>query len=269
MKASFLSLALAALLLAPLTISAEQPTTASGQPQASAQQKKPEVAKKYKRPYIVQGYFFEKNPVSYKDVEGMYGIATASGSTAFGLVCKTPLSPEIIATALNPDSIPEAALLLSHFEERHALKLAAKKATRLRVGDKFPDFTATDIDGRTWTNADCEGKVMVLNQWFTGCGPCRAEMPELSGWKNEMPDVMFFSSTYEDAERARPVLEKKGFNWTHLVGDTQFAVWTNLGPQQGYPMTIIIDKEGIVRQIENGTSPEKRASLKATIESLR
>lgn len=63
---------------------------------------------------------------------------------------------------------------------------------------------------------------MVLNLWFTGCAPCRAEMPILSTWKDEMPDVMFFSSTYEDAEKAKPVLEQQKFNWIPLINDKQF-----------------------------------------------
>ena len=68
--------------------------------------------------------------------------------------------------------------------------MGAKKPL-IKVGDKFSDFSATDITGKRWTNADIEGKITVLNLWFTGCGPCRAEMPELSTWKDEMSDVMF------------------------------------------------------------------------------
>lgn len=54
-----------------------------------------------------------------------------------------------------------------------------------------------------------------------------------------MPDVMFFSSTFEDAATARPVLEKQGFSWIPLVGDTQFKEWID---ETGYPLTIVVDK---------------------------
>ncbi|MDE6322216.1 MAG: TlpA family protein disulfide reductase, partial [Muribaculaceae bacterium] len=136
----------------------------------------------------------------------------------------------------------------------------------IRVGDSFPRFAATDIDGRTWTNADVEGRVMVLNLWFTGCGPCRREMPELSTWKDEMPEVMFFSSTYEAPEIARQVLDKGHFNWIPLVNDTQFKEWIG---GNGYPLTIVVDKSGKIAAYEYGTSPEQRASLKKVITDLR
>lgn len=107
---------------------------------------------------------------------------------------------------------------------------------------------------------------MVLNLWFTGCGPCRKEMPELSTWKDTMPDVMFFSSTYETPEIARQVLDKVNFNWIHLVNDTQFKNWIG---GNGYPLTIIIDKDGKIAAFEYGTSPEQRAALKNKILELR
>ena len=91
-------------------------------------------------------------------------------------------------------------------------------------------------------------------------------MPELSEWKDEMPDVMFFSSTYETPEVARQVLDKVRFNWIPIVNDTQFCEWVG---DRGYPMTIIINKEGKIAMIEFGTSPEKREAIKQTIKSLR
>jgi thiol-disulfide isomerase/thioredoxin len=107
---------------------------------------------------------------------------------------------------------------------------------------------------------------MVLNLWFTGCGPCRAEMPELSQWKTEMPDVMFFAATYEDAATARPVVERQGFNWIQLVGDTQFKEWID---ESGYPLTVVVDKAGNVTHVEHGTSPVQRETLKQKIQEVR
>ena len=62
-----------------------------------------------------------------------------------------------------------------------------------KAGEQFPSFCETDMDGRTWTNDSVRGHVMVLNLWYSGCGPCRAEMPELSTWKEQLPEVMFSS----------------------------------------------------------------------------
>jgi hypothetical protein len=91
-------------------------------------------------------------------------------------------------------------------------------------------------------------------------------MPELSQWKDEMPDVMFFSATYEDAATARPVLEKVGFNWIPIVNDTQFREWID---SRGYPLTIVVDKTGVITHIEHGTSPLQREVLKRKIQDVR
>lgn len=218
--------------------------------------------------YIIEGLFFSEIPVDQGLLNGMVTIKTANGSRAFGLIMKEPLPDEAKQFAISNNQIPDADELLEIFNKKkgRAIRFSINKEEYLHVGDRFPQFTAKDIDGKNWESADVEGKVMVLNCWFTGCGPCRAEMPELSQWKNEMPDVIFFSSTYEKPETARPVLEKTGFNWIPLVNDTQFKQYIGTN---GYPMTIVVDKGGLIALIEYGTSPMQRKKLRETIESLR
>lgn len=232
---------------------------------AQAQQKQPQ------RIIIIEEYFFDEIPVSGDSMTALYMLQTPSGVKATGIELSEPLPEAALQFALPAGQVPEAKELLHRFAEAKAkgkgLSVHFPKSAKLiDKGDIFPDFSATDIDGQVWTNADIEGKVMVLNLWFTGCGPCRAEMPELSQWRNEMSDVIFFCSTYEDAATARPVLESCGFNWIALVDDTQFKQWIG---DKGYPLTIVVDKEGIIARAEYGTSPLQRLYLKQTIESLR
>lgn len=219
---------------------------------------------------VIDGCFFHEMPVATDKITGVHFLKTPSGASAVGFELSEPLPDAALRYAVPAEQIPEASVLLEEYNKAKALgsgtSLSFVREPLLEVGSRFPDFSATDLDGRTWTSADIAGKVMVLNLWFTGCGPCRAEMPELSRWKEEMPDVMFFSSTYENAERARPVLEKQGFNWIPLVGDTQFRKFVG---SNGYPVTIVVDKQGIVSQVEYGTSPVQRDALKATVRSLR
>ena len=231
---------------------------------ANAQTSKP------KSIIVIDGYFFNEMPVSKQNIAKMHMLQTPNGTMALGLELSTELSEEALKHALPKDQIPEADILLQKYNEakgaNSSISLSVARKATLNVGDKFPAFSATDIDGKQWNQEDVKGKVMVLNLWYSGCGPCRAEMPELSTWKNEMPDVMYFSATYESAEVARPIVEKQGFNWIHLVDNTQFKEFIG---SNGYPMTIIVDKAGIVSMIEHGTSPTQRAELKKKIEELR
>jgi len=215
---------------------------------------------------IIEDYFFNELPVSFSEITGMSMIATPNGTKAMGITLANPLPEAALKYAVADDSIPEAAELKQRFAEAKIRRISVSKEEKINVGDIFPEFSATDIEGNIWTNANVAGKPMVLNLWFTGCGPCRAEMSELSRWKDEMPDVMFFSATYEDAERARPVLEKEEFNRIALVNDTQFKEWIG---GQGYPMTIVVNKAGTISHIEYGTSPVQREELKKKIEAIR
>ena len=51
----------------------------------------------------------------------------------------------------------------------------------MMLGDPMVDFTVTDIDGTTYTASEVlkEKKALVLNFWYTTCGPCAAEFPYL------------------------------------------------------------------------------------------
>ena len=104
--------------------------------------------------------------------------------------------------------------------------------------------------------------VMVINLWYSGCGPCRAEMPILSEWKEQLPGVMFFSATYHDAETAKRITDKHHFTWTHLVEAKDMMAWIGY---EGFPLTIVVDKKGIVRHAVHGTNETKREELLSKI----
>lgn len=135
-----------------------------------------------------------------------------------------------------------------------------------KEGAPFPRFCYTDIDGEEWSNQKVKGHVLVLNVWYSGCGACIKEMPELSQWKDELPDVVFLSANFEKEEVVRRIAERHGFNWHHLANDDQFI---RLMGQNGFPMTVVVDKEGIVRSIVHGTNVAKRAALRQKIEEYR
>lgn len=234
-------------------------------------------AEQPKRIIIVNGYFFNELPSAIKkdatpqDIK-LFFIETPNETKAICMYSPSiKLSEESLRYAIPVEKVNEGDELLRRYNEQKekSQSLSFTMGTSdplIKVGDKFPDFSAKDITDKIWTHEDVKGKVMVLNLWFIGCGPCRKEMPELSTWKDEMPDVMFFSSTYETAEIAKRVLDKVHFNWIPLVNDTQFHKFIG---NNGYPLTIVVDKSGKIAAFEYGTSPEQRASLKNKISELR
>ena len=133
------------------------------------------------------------------------------------------------------------------------------------VGKPFPDFKVKDTTGRVWTKADIIGKPFVLNYWHTGCRPCIKEMPELNEWMKICPDVTYFSTTWNTAEQIKKIVENRPFLFTHIADELFFF---NLFKVQVTPTTLLVDKKGIIRYWEEGTSESKRAYLLDRLKEL-
>ncbi|MEK5214825.1 peroxiredoxin family protein [Psychrobacillus sp. FSL H8-0487] len=58
----------------------------------------------------------------------------------------------------------------------------------LGQGNVAPNFTLTTLAGEEVTLADYKGKKIVLNLWATWCGPCKAEMPHMQNYYEDMAE---------------------------------------------------------------------------------
>ena len=108
---------------------------------------------------------------------------------------------------------------------------------------------------------ECEGESA---NWFgfvtEGC--FKYTTNGINDGKEQLPGVMFFSATYHDAETAKRITDKHHFTWTHLVEAKDMMAWIGY---EGFPLTIVVDKKGIVRHAVHGTNDTKREELLAKI----
>jgi len=114
-----------------------------------------------------------------------------------------------------------------------------------------PDIEFKTISGKTFQMKNLEGKVVVLNFWFTACVPCIREIPALNRlvkeYKNK--EVMFFGITYDNLKTLKSeFLPKYRFDFD-IVSDSKSI--TEMF-SAGYPTTYIIDKNGIVKAVWSG-----------------
>lgn len=141
-----------------------------------------------------------------------------------------------------------------------------------QVGKLMAPFHETGTDGKLWTNHDLEGHVTVFYLWYQGCMDALSEMGELSNWKVMYPDVMYFSVTWHDVGTTNRIANQRHFTWTHLCNARQMMTWVSQGVDEksanarNYPVTIVVDQQGIVRRVVSGTSMEKR---QATLDCIR
>ena len=217
---------------------------------------------------IAEGLFFD-NKVSIKS------LIPANSTTA---ILKDPDGKAVLAVYFPKNYVMEESLkekaipaervqysdkLIRDYEGRRPLPVAS--GIGVKIGEPFVRFEYADTDSNVWNNDKLKGKIFVINIWQTECGPCRREMPLLSEWKEKFPEVVFLSASRHNREEILPIAEQHHFTWTHLQEAKDIVA---LVGQQGFPLTIVVDRNGIVRHAKVGASEENQAEAIAIIEKL-
>ena len=219
--------------------------------------------------FLINGYFFREMPKLPDAMPSVTRLRDNEGNSVVAIGLDVDLPKSVVRKAIpreqvhNADQFQNGVNMMRTMQELTQANVKADGTFYSpKAGEHFPQFSEKDMDGRTWTNDSVRGHVMVLNLWYSGCGPCRAEMPELSTWKEKFPNVMFFSATYHDAEIVKRITDKHHFTWTHLVEAKDMMSWIGT---EGFPFTVVVDKQGIVRHAVHGTNETKREELLAKI----
>ena len=99
--------------------------------------------------------------------------------------------------------------------------------------------------------AALRGKTVVLNFWFTNCGGCVLEIPELNKLQQQYADknVAFLALGLDDAIRTRAFLKTHDFRYTLLTEAKDVQATYNVTM---CPISMVIDKAGIIRFVQVG-----------------
>lgn len=140
---------------------------------------------------------------------------------------------------------------------------ASDKILQGLIGCKAPNFNVKTISGVTLRLSELKGKVVVINFWFEACAPCVAEISALNQLKEEYKenDVVFIAFGRDDTQSIRNFLESRTFNFHHVSSDYDLTKdYCLIG---GWPTNMVLDKNGIVRQIYCGGRTDERAEIEA------
>ncbi|RFA17099.1 hypothetical protein B7R22_01665 [Subtercola boreus] len=123
-------------------------------------------------------------------------------------------------------------------------------------------FTGTTETGASVDSSQYLGQVLVLNFWYAGCAPCRAEAPALETLNTKYTDngASFLGVNVRD-QAATAVAFGTSFGVTYpSVIDTDGAVqlaMSGVVAPNAVPTTLVIDKQGRVaaRILGQATAP--------------
>jgi peroxiredoxin len=116
------------------------------------------------------------------------------------------------------------------------------------VGQPAPDFTLSDLQGRSYTLSQLRGKVVIVNFWATWCPPCRAEMPSMEKLHRELADqglVMLAVNIEKDGRRTVPRFLASSPHSFPVLLDEQEVVQKRYGVYK-FPESFIIRKDGVI-----------------------
>ncbi len=120
-------------------------------------------------------------------------------------------------------------------------------------GKPVGDFTLPDLSGNSIQLSEFKGKSVLINAWATWCPPCRAEMPDLENYYQEHKDDGFeivAINAGDTQEQAAAFVNSTGLSFTILL-DQDLHILQGLGIS-GFPTSILIDPNGIVKYIHIG-----------------
>ena len=144
------------------------------------------------------------------------------------------------------------------------------------VGANAPGFSVMTLDATPVkkTLADYKGQVVMINIWATWCAPCRVEMPSIeklhTAYAGKGLKVVAISVDEPGTdslirEFARDY--KLSFEILHDTGGQEGSVSRNY-QISGYPETVVIGRDGVIRKKYLGATNWNSPSNRALIERL-
>jgi peroxiredoxin len=129
---------------------------------------------------------------------------------------------------------------------------------------KAPDFNVKSTKGVELNSRQLKGKIVVLNFWYTACAPCVAELPALNRLVEEYgdKDVVFIAFSRGETEVSMTKFLKTNRFDYHLIPDN-YDMTETFCVLAGWPMNIVLDKTGNVKEIFTGGYVDKRAETHA------
>lgn len=136
------------------------------------------------------------------------------------------------------------------------------------INKPLKDFELLDMAGKKWDLKELKGKIVVINFWFTACKPCIKEMPHLSKLvaENKNDSIVFIAPAPENETQVKKFLKKYSFDYIITHSSIDFITAMNI---ENFPTHLVVDKQGITRQVFIGYADDIKEKLQSEIDKLK
>ena len=136
----------------------------------------------------------------------------------------------------------------------------------LWFGQQAPDFTVTDITGKTHKLSDYRGRNVIIVFWATWCLPCYAEIPHLIELRseNDENELAMLAISNESERQVSDFTVRRKMNYTVISADI-LAMPRPFSRVTSIPSSFFIDAEGKIKIVTSGLIPLK--DIKAILQT--
>jgi thiol-disulfide isomerase/thioredoxin len=104
--------------------------------------------------------------------------------------------------------------------------------------------------GGILSSSQLTGVPVVMNYWYAGCAPCRAEAPDLLEISKQFPKVQFVGVNVRDSAATAAAFNRNfKLTWSSIIDSQTGSValaFTGIVTPAAVPTTLVIDKKGRV-----------------------
>lgn len=137
------------------------------------------------------------------------------------------------------------------------------------IGIEFPFFQVTSTSGKFYSFDQLKGKVILINTWFIGCHPCRAEVPTFNELTKEFEKDGFVILSFgrDDNESVLEFMKEHPMNYP-VFSNAEDLIQQQFKLSTGYPTNILLDREGKIESYHSG-GPTDEPGIQKMKDELR